>query len=308
MTMRHFSRTANVGTICLALLLSICLCVQPMLAQDQQAQDQAPPNYSPEELNRMVARIALYPDPLLEQVLTASTFPDQIPDAAKWADEHHYLSGQALADAITNDQLSWDPSVQGLLPFPSVLDMMASDMDWTTDLGNAVLAQRPDVMDAVQRARHEAYDYGYLRSNGEIAVSDGAYITIAPVNPNFIVVPAYDPGVVFVRPRPGFVVASAIAFGFGVAIGAWFRPWGWGVFRIGWADHAFFINNARWGRTWANRRTFVHPYPGVRRFAPSARVEHHELIARSVRERTAARAGRAVREEHHAARPSGHRH
>ena len=171
--MRHSPRRANGWTIFLALLLSAGLCVQPLLAQDQ-----APPNYSPEQLNRMVSRIALYPDPLLAQILTAATFPDQIPDAAKWADEHHYLSGQDLANAITGDQLSWDPSVQALLPFPSVLDMMASDMDWTTDLGNAVLAQRPDVMDAVQSERHKARDYGYLRSNAQIVVSGGSYIQI----------------------------------------------------------------------------------------------------------------------------------
>jgi hypothetical protein len=88
------------------------------------AQDQAPPSYAPEQLDRMVSRIALYPDPLLAQVLAAATFPDQIPDAAGWADQHHYLRGDDLARAIASDQLPWDPSVQALLPFPSVLDTM----------------------------------------------------------------------------------------------------------------------------------------------------------------------------------------
>ena len=147
----------------------------------------------------MVARVALYPDPLLAQIFAAATYPDQIPDAARWADQHHYLTGQALADAIQADQLPWDPSVQALLPFPSVLDMMASDMGWTTDLGNAFLAQQQDVMDAVQRERHKAYDYGYLRTNPQVLVGGGPYITIAPVNPAFIVVPYYSPAVVFVR-------------------------------------------------------------------------------------------------------------
>ncbi|MFZ0464378.1 MAG: DUF3300 domain-containing protein [Candidatus Acidiferrales bacterium] len=298
--MRHSPRRANGWTIFLALLVSAGLCVQPLLAQDQ-----APPNYSPEQLNRMVSRIALYPDPLLAQILTAATFPDQIPDAAKWADEHHYLSGQDLANAITGDQLSWDPSVQALLPFPSVLDMMASDMDWTTDLGNAVLAQRPDVMDAVQSERHKARDYGYLRSNAQIVVSGGSYIQIMPANPDFIVVPAYDPLIVFAPPRPGFFVGGAIAFGFGIGIGAWFRPWGWGGSRIVWGSHALFINNARWGRDWGNRRVYVHPYPGIHRYARGARVEHHELIRRSAPERMAARSGRRVREEHRPGRPGG---
>ena len=140
-----------------------------------------PPSLPPEQLDQLVARIALYPDPLLAQILAAATYPDQIPDAAHWADEHHYLTGQALADAIQADQLPWDPSVQALLPFPSVLEMMASDMNWTTDLGNAFLAQQQDVMDAVQRERKKARDYGYLRSNGQIVVSGGPYITIMPV-------------------------------------------------------------------------------------------------------------------------------
>jgi hypothetical protein len=100
------------------------------------------PSYSPEQLDKLVSQIALYPDPLLAQTLAAATYPDQIPDAAKWADEHHYLTGDDLAKAITADQLPWDPSVQALLPFPSVLDTMFSEMDWTRDLGNAFLAQK----------------------------------------------------------------------------------------------------------------------------------------------------------------------
>ena len=97
--------------------------------------------------------------------------------------------------------------------------MMASDINWTNDLGNAVLAQRPDVMDAVQRERHRAYQYGYLRTNQQIVVSNGPYIDIEPVNPEFIVVPYYNPVVVYAPPRPGFFVGGAIGFGFGVAIG-----------------------------------------------------------------------------------------
>lgn len=277
----------------LAIVLSFTLCLQSTLAQE-------PPVYSPDQLDTMVSRIALYPDPLLAQILTASTFADQIPDAAQWADEHHYLTGEALAQAITNDQLSWDPSVQALLPFPSVLDMMASDMNWTSDLGNAVLAERGAVMDAVQRMRKKAKQYGYLRSNQQIIVSGNSHIDILPASPAFIVVPVYDPLIVFAPPRPGFLVGAAIGFGFGITIGAWFRPWGWGACRIVWATHAVFINNVRWERTWENRATYVHPYPGIHRYAASARVEHHELIARSEAERQAAHEGHAIHEEHHA--------
>jgi len=132
-----------------------------------------PPNFPPDQLDKMVSRIALYPDPLLAQILAAATFPDQIPDAAKYADEHHYLTGDALAKAISDDHLPWDPSVQALIPFPSVLEMMSGDMSWTTDLGNAVLAQHQDVMDAVQRMRQKAKDYGYLQTNSRIRVVFG---------------------------------------------------------------------------------------------------------------------------------------
>src|SRR5215468_8820669 len=94
---------------------------------------QAAPVYPPAELERITSPIALYPDPLLAQVLAAATFADQIPDAARWADQHHYLSGPTLVAAMNADQLPWDPSVQALLPFPSVLDTMASAMQWTQE-------------------------------------------------------------------------------------------------------------------------------------------------------------------------------
>ena len=298
--MRNFALARKIYSTSIAFLLTITLLIPAAFAQAP-ADQAPPPSFSPEQLDKLVSRIALYPDPLLAQVLTASTFPDQIPDAARWADEHHYLTGEELSKAINDDQLPWDPSVLSLLPFPSVVETMASDMNWTNDLGNAVLAQRPDVMDAVQRMRQKARDFGYLRSNGQIVVSGGPYIAIEPVDPGFIVVPTYDPFIVFAAPRPGFFVGGAIGFGFGIRIGAWFRPWGWGATRFGWGEHAVFINNVRWERTWANRRVYVHPYPGVHRYAAAgpARAEHHELIQRSAREREAARTGHPHEEEHH---------
>ena len=284
-------RRAAVGFLAVVM----ALVAAPMFAQDQGQ----PPSFAPDQLDQMVSRIALYPDALLAQILAAATYPDQIPDAARWGDQHHYLTGQALADAIQADQLPWDPSVQALLPFPSVLDMMASDINWTTDLGNAFLAQQQDVMDAVQRERRKARDFGYLRSNGQIIVGGGPYITIAPVNPGFVVVPYYDPRIVFFAPRPGFVVGGAIRFGFGVTIGGFFRPWGWGYDRFDWDRHAVIINNEPWRRGWGDRRAYVHPYPGVRRYAPAERApERHELHERSERERAAPREGRRAPEEH----------
>ena len=263
-----------------------------------QAPPTPPPSYPPQELDRLVQRVALYPDPLLAQVFAAATFPDQVPDAARWADQHHYLTGDALAAAISEDHLPWDPSVQALLPFPSVLEMMASDMAWTQEAGNAFLAQQPDVMDAVQRLRHQAYQYGYLRTNPQVIVNAGPYIEIVPANPAFLVVPYYDPLIVFAAPRPGFFVGGAISFRFGVTLGVAFRPWGWGVNRFVWNAHSVFINNARWDRTWVNRRTYVHPYADVRRYDGPRPAERHELHERSERERQAARTGREREEEH----------
>jgi hypothetical protein len=280
--------------------LAFLVVLVAVVAATMFAQDQAlPPSFAPDQLDQLVSRIALYPDPLLAQILAAATFPDQIPDAARWADQHHYLTGQALADAIQADQLPWDPSVQALLPFPSVLDMMSSDMNWTTDLGNAFLAQQQDVMDAVQRERRKARDFGYLRSNGQIIVGGGPYITVMPVNPGFVVVPYYDPGIVFFAPRPGFAVGGAIRFGFGVTIGGFFRPWGWGYDRFDWDRHGVIINNEPWRRSWGNRREYEHPYPGLRRYGPAERApERHDLHERSERERAAPREGRRAPEEH----------
>src|SRR6202161_4275884 len=198
--MRNFALARKIYSTSIAFLLTITLLIPAAFAQAP-ADQAPPPSFSPEQLDKLVSRIALYPDPLLAQVLAASTFPDQIPEAAKWADEHHYLTGDELAKAISEDHLSWDPSVQALLPFPSVLEMMASDMKSTRDLGDAFLAQHQDVMDAIQRMRQKAKDFGYLRSNDRIIVSGGPYIEILPVDPAFICVPAYDPLVVFFSAR-----------------------------------------------------------------------------------------------------------
>jgi hypothetical protein len=258
---------------------------------------QAASVYPPAELDRITTPIALYPDPLLAQVLAAATFWDQIPDAARWADAHHYLSGPALASAMAADRVPWDPSVQALVPFPSLLDMMASAMAWTQELGSAFLSQSQDVMDAVQRNRQKAVSYGYLRSNPQVRIVTGPYIEILPVNPDYIVVPYYDPLIVFAPPRRGFYVGGAIRFGFGVTLGAAFIPWGWHDSHFGWREHTVIINNAPWRRTVVNRGTYVHPYSVPRYTQP--RVEEHRAIERSEHERDGARYGRGTREEHH---------
>jgi hypothetical protein len=231
------------------------------------------------ELDHLVSRIALYPDPLLAQTLTASTFSDVIPEAATWADQHSYLKGDALAHAIQADHLQWDPSLLGLLPFPSVLDMMADDPTWTQALGSAVLTQRPEVMDAVQRMRRQAHDYGYLVPNGYVnVVNDAGYIEIQPLNPAVLYVPVYDPLIVYAPPRPGFVVGAAIHFGPAITIGGTFVSWGWWTGpAFVWPSHVILVGGHPWVRTWVNRGIYVHPYPHpwVRPVGP--RIETHRL-------------------------------
>jgi hypothetical protein len=232
-------------------------------------------------LDQLVGPIALYSDALLAQVLTASTFYNEIPDAAGWANQHSYIKGPALASAIQADNLPWDPSVLALLPFPSVLNYMASNMGWTQELGNAVLAQRGDLMDAVQHQRQEAYNYGYLRSNGyqRVVLAGPGDIQVVPLNPDLYYVPVYNPYVVYAPPRRGVAIAAAIGFGAGIAIGAAFHPWGWGNPGFGWRQHTIVIDNRPWGRTWANRTVYPRVYPAARveHYAPGPRVERHEV-------------------------------
>jgi hypothetical protein len=262
------------------LLLAASVCISSAVGQAPPPPPPAAqtPYYGPQDLEQIVAQIALYPDPLLAQVLTASTYWNQIPDAASWSRQHSYLVGDQLARAIAEDNLPWDASVLGLLPFPSVLDMMAGNMAWTQDLGQAVLTNRAAVMDAIQDQRQRAYNYGYLRTNAQYRVVTPAPgdIEILPVNPAFIYVPFYDPGIVFFRPRAGFFVGGAITFGPAIGVG-FFAPFGWGGIGFGWGAHTIIVNNRPWDRTWVNRGAYVHPYVYQRPRAVAPRMERHEL-------------------------------
>ena len=262
---KALTQKLGLGLVSMLLLLPVIASSQPVLL-------------TPPQLDQLVARIALYPDPLLAQVLTASTYWTEIPEAATWADEHSYLKGDALAQAMQADHLQWDPSILALLPFPSVRDMMARDMAWTEQLGNAVLTQDADVMDAVQRMRQRAMSYGYLVPNSYVSiVSNGGYIQILPVNPDVIYVPYYDPLVVFGPPRPGFAIAGAIRFGAAITIGAAFGGWGWWLGSgFVWPSHTILIDRHPWTRVWGNRAIYVHPYvhPWVRPVPPRVEVHH----------------------------------
>jgi hypothetical protein len=256
---------------------------QPQYQQQAPPPDQQqgppPPPMAPQQLDQLVQRIALYPDPLLAQVLPASTFPDEIPQAAAWAQQHAGLTGDALAQAIQSDNLPWDPSVLALLPFPTVLDTMARDPQWIGNLGNAVLSQRSDVMDAVQRMRQQAKNYGYLAPNSydNVVENDGA-IEIQPVDPALYYVPVYSPAVVFYAPRPGFFVGGAIRFGPVVTIGPAFGHFGWYGAGFGWRSHAILLDHRPWGRTFYNRGAYVHPYSHafVRPVGPRVEAHGHE--------------------------------
>jgi hypothetical protein len=143
----------------------------------------AAPALAPEQLDQMLAPIALYPDPLLTQILAAATYPLEVVEASRWIQASPYAAqrGQMLDQALA--QQNWDPSVKSLVPFPQILTMMDQHLDWTQSLGSAFLAQQPDVMDSIQRLRQEARDAGTLYSTAQQQVIfDGSYIAIEPVS------------------------------------------------------------------------------------------------------------------------------
>ncbi len=206
--------------------------------------DQQPPpgNYAPldaMQLNQLVAPIALYPDALVAQVLTASTFPDQVNDADNWIHQNAGMPPDQMAGAVNG--MPWDPSVKALTAFPTVLDNMARNNSWTGALGNAYYNQPADVMNAVQAMRYQAQQAGTLRSTPQERVYDsGGAIVIQPANPAYVYVPYYNPWTVYGTPIPawggyywgpprGVVLASGLAIGFGVGIGVGlFAHYGWG--------------------------------------------------------------------------------
>src|ERR1700757_91062 len=173
------------------------------LAQQAQSQemtnattdtDQAP-QLPKDQLDSLVAPIALYPDSLLAQTLAASTYPLEVIQVQQWMDKNKNLTGQALADAVAKQP--WDPSIQGLVMYPDVVQRMAGNIQWTTDLGNAFLAQQSDVMDAVQRMRAKAESKGTLKTSAQQTVQTTTapngqqVITIQPAQPDVVYVPSY---------------------------------------------------------------------------------------------------------------------
>src|SRR4026208_1438496 len=199
------------------------------------------PKIPNDQLDSLVAPIALYPDAMLAQTLAASTYPLEVMQLDQWMDKNKNLKDKALADAVAKQP--WDPSVQSMAAFPDVVQRMAENIQWMTDVGNAVLAQQKDVMDAVQRMRAKAQGTGNLKTGSEQKVetkttqSGEQVIVVEQANPEAVYVPSYDPAVVYgAAPAeypyypysyPGYQPGTALAWGTAIAVGgAWANNWG----------------------------------------------------------------------------------
>jgi len=219
----------------LTMFLALLMAVPPgIFAQDASGN----PIFKQEELDQILAPIALYPDALLTQVLMASTYPLDVVNADRWAKKNKDKKGDAFAKAL--EAQPWDPSVKSLVNFPQVLTMMSEKLDWTQKLGDAFLAQQKDVMDSIQKLRAQAQASGNLKTTKEQVVKvEKQVIIIESASPQVIYVPAYNPTVVYgvwaypayppypVYP-PGYVATTAaFSFAAGVAVGAaWGYAWG----------------------------------------------------------------------------------
>jgi hypothetical protein len=244
----------------------------PLLAQQPPAAAKPPAasaaKKSPDQLDSLVAPIALYPDPLLAQVLAASTYPLEVVQAARWLKENAKLTGENLTKAAAKQP--WDTSVSSMVAFPDALKLLDMNIQWTQELGNAFLDQQSDVMDAIQRMRKKAKDGGKLESSKEQkvevkTVEQKTVIVIEPSDPQVVYVPSYSPTVVYgaapvyayppvAYPTGAVVATAAVSFGVGVMMGAMWGgccggSYGYGM---GWSNNNITINNNfnnRYGNT-----------------------------------------------------------
>lgn len=247
-----------VSTICAIVLVpgDPTVLATPMAQTDTGQQTAA--TIPADQLDSLVAPIALYPDPLLTQTLVASTYPLEVIQLQQWLGQNKNLKDNALADAVKKQD--WDPSIQALAAFPDVVKLLSENIKWTTDLGNAFLAQQNDVMDAVQRMRNKAKNAGNLKSTEQQkvetkVVENKQVIIVEQASPEVVYVPSYNPTVVYgaapvyayppiAYPPVGYYAAGmAISFGIGVAMGAAWGGGGWG-WNCGWGGHNnVYINN-----------------------------------------------------------------
>ena len=266
----------------LASALLFAVSPQNLLADQDVQVPQAPPHsqQTPDQLQQLVAPIALYPDSLVAQILAASTFPEQVVEADRWLQAHPDLKGDALGQAV--DPQPWDPSVKALTAFPSVLGNMDKNLSWTSSLGDAYYNQQPAVMDAVQAMRQRAQAAGNLRTTPQQTVDEqGSTIVIQPASTDVVYVPAYDPWLVYGDPLvawPGWYAYPGIWYGgpylaFGVGIGIGFVGafgWGWGQWGFDWRNRYAIYNHDRYysrTNTFFNRNSYYRGggEPGVAR-------------------------------------------
>lgn len=252
--------------------LSCCIVLATCAESFAQTSDQQAPETpvvsakpSAEELQQLVAPIALYPDALVAQVLAASTYPDQIVEADRWLQAHPEAKGDQLAQTV--DQQQWDPSVKALTEFPSVLANMDKNLSWTSSLGDAYINDQQNVMNAVQAMRQSAKQAGHLQSSSEVKVNQQAQtIIIEPADPQVVYVPEFDPWLAYgvpVAPWPGWYwypglywTSPAIAFGAGFGVGFFSGyGWGWPRWEPDWHHHTIIFNHDRYV---SRSRTVVH--------------------------------------------------
>jgi hypothetical protein len=231
-------------TMFLRLILVVMFTLTSLIADDKPSQ---------EELDKLLAPIALYPDNLLAQTLMASTYPLEIVEAARWVDANKKLTGDALDKKLKEQK--WDPSVQSMCKTPDVLKRLNDNLDWTQKLGNAFLADQAGVMDTVQKLRKKALDTGNLKSSKEMKVDttasgESTTIIIQSPDPQVVYVPTYNPTVVYgtwwypyppyyIYP-PAYVYPPGFGFTMGIFVGAWF--WGGCHWGVGWGHSSVNIN------------------------------------------------------------------
>lgn len=240
----------------IATVLSCILCLWGVMLPSNEAFAQgALP--TPDQLDQLLAPVALYPDALVAQICAASTDPQQILDVDNWVHQNQGLTGQARTDAAQAQ--GFDPAFIALVNFPQVLDMMAQNIDSYAAIGQAFTANQGTVMDSVQRLRQQAYAAGALESNQYQTVqvqNQGStqVVVIQPASPQVVYVPQYNPQVVYAQPSGpstgDVVAASLLSFGAGIALGAWINnnsyPWGWGGWGWNWGHRSVIVHNNIW--------------------------------------------------------------
>lgn len=257
--------------------LVLLLSVSPAFAQDRSG-------YAQQELDQMLAPIALYPDALLSQILMASTYPLEVVQAARWSRAHPRLKGQDAVRAV--EDKDWEPSVKSLVAFPEILAMMDRKLDWTERLGDAFLAQQEQVMDTVQDLRRRAEAAGNLRSDDRVRVlRQSEIIIIEPVDPHIVYVPYYNPVIVYGpwwwpthppvywAPWPGYHAAPAYVSGYywgsGITIstGFFFGAFDWHHRHV----KVVHVDHYRSHTQVSRIATIRHDRPGVWRHDPGHR-------------------------------------